>query len=315
MNTEIAEILNRIADLLDIKGVEWKPRAYRTAARVIESYPKDVSQLFNDRGLEGVEEIPGVGEGIGKKIVQYIQKGKIDEYDKLQKEMPKHVHVLMGITGMGPKKIRKLNEALGIKTVKQLEVAAKKGRIAEIEGFGDKSEQEILEGIHQLGKQVDRIPYVKAKKIADKIIALLEPMKEVLKISSAGSLRRKKNTIGDIDILVASRKGEAVIDKFVTMKDVARVLAKGPTKAAVVLKSGIQVDLRVLDPSSWGAGLFYFTGSKGYAIQMRKEAIKKGYKLNEYGLYDKDILVAGKTEQEICKKLGVKYLEPEDREF
>jgi DNA polymerase (family 10) len=222
----------------------------------------------------------------------------------------------MKIPGMGSKKVKKLNKLLNIKTVSDLEKAARSHKIAKIPNFGEKSEQDILEGIALMRKSKGRIPLKQAEKVANKIISKLKKLKEVKQISAAGSLKRKKAAIRDIDILVSSTQPEKVIEVFTNLKDIQKVLAKGPTKATIVLKSGIQSDLRVLPPESWGAGLFYFTGSKNYNIEMRKIAIKKGYKLSEYGLFDKQTgkMIAGKTEQEICKKLGVKYLKPEQRE-
>lgn len=314
-NSEIASIFFEMADMLDIKGVKWKPRAYRQAARTIESMRDDIGRIYEEGGVEALEGIAGVGEGIAEKIKQFLEEGKIKKYEKLKKSMPSHIHVLVKIPGMGPKKVKKLNKELDVSTVKQLENAAKKHRIRKIDGFGEESEKDILESIKLMRKSKGRIKYKKAKKTADRIIRQLKKMKKVKKISTAGSLRRKKETIGDIDILASSDAPEVVIEKFVSMDDVQRVVGKGSTKATVILESGVQVDLRVLPPESWGAGLFYFTGSKNFNIRMRKEAIKKGYKLNEYGLYDKKTgkQVAGKTEKEICEKIGVDWVEPEKR--
>ena len=222
----------------------------------------------------------------------------------------------MKIPGMGSEKVKKLNKLLDIKTVADLEKAARAHKIAKIPGFGEKSEQDILEGIVLMRKSKGKISLKEAEKIANKIISQLKKLTEVKRISMAGSLRRRKASIRDIDILVSSTKPEKVIEAFTKLKNIQKVLAKGPKKATIVLTSGVQSDLRVLSPESWGAGLFYFTGSKNYNIEMRKTAIKKGYKLSEYGLFDKQTgkMIAGKTEQEICKKLGVRYLKPEQRE-
>lgn len=313
-NLQIANIFYEMADILEMKGILWKPRAYRQAARAIEGMPQAIENIYKDGGLERLEEIPGVGEGIGKKIEEFLKTGKVKEHEQLKKSIPSHINVLMHIPSLGPKKVKKLNQVLKIKTINDLKRAAKTGKIRTIEGFGEKSEQDILEGIGISKTLKGRIPYSEAKAIADKIIRQLKKLKEVKDIIAAGSLRRKKPTIGDIDLLVSSNNPQKVIDAFTTLKDIQKVLAKGPTKAMVILKSGTQTDLRVIKPISWGAGLFYFTGSKNYDIEMRKVAIKLGYKLNEYGLYDKNNdLIASKTEADICKKLGVKLLKPEER--
>ncbi len=315
-NPEIAEIFFEMADMLDIQNVQWKPRAYRQAARAIDSLKNDVSEIYRKGGIKALEEIPGVGENLARKIEEYLKTGKVKAYEKLKKEVPSHINVLVKIPGMGPKKVKKLNELLKITTVAQLGKAAKQHRIAKIPGFGEKSEQDILDSIALMKKSKSHIPLKEAEKIANGIISKLKKMKEVKQISAAGSLRRKKPFIGDIDILVSSEKAEKVIDAFTSMKNIDKILGKGPTKATIILKTGVQVDLRALKPKSWGAGLFYFTGSKNFNIEMRKTAIKQGFKLSEYGLFDSMTgkMAAGKTEEEICRKLKVKCPNPEARE-
>jgi len=317
-NQEIANIFYEIADILEMQNVEWKPQAYRRAARVLEAHADDVKKVYKKSGLEGLKELPGIGEGIAKKIIEFIKTGKIKGHEKLLKSMPSHINVLMKIPGMGPKKVKKLNKILNIKTVKELENAALSHKIASVPGFGEKSEKDILESINLMKSKgsEERIPLKKAEKIANEIIAKLKKIKEVENIMAAGSVRRKKPTIRDIDIIVSSKNPAKIINAFTNIEGIQKVFAKGPRKAIIIIKS-LQADLRVFSPESWGAGLFYFTGSKSYNIEMRKIAIKKGYKLNEYGLFEKKTgkMIAGKTEEEICKKLGVKYLNPEKREI
>jgi len=315
-NQEIVNIFYEIADILEMQNIEWKPQAYRRAARILEAHADDIKKFYKKEGIEGLKELPGIGEGIAKKIVEFIKTGKVKEHEKLLKTIPSHINVLMKIPGMGPKKVKKLNKILNIKTVKELENAALSHKIAHVSGFGEKSEKDILESINLMKGSQERIPLKKAEKIANEIIAKLKKIKEVENITAAGSIRRKKSTIRDIDIIVSSKNPAKVINAFTNIKGIQKVFAKGPRKAIIMIKS-IQVDLRVFSPESWGAGLFYFTGNKSYNIEMRKIAIKKGYKLNEYGLFDKKTgkMIAGKTEEEICKKLGVKYLEPEKREI
>lgn len=315
-NTEIAAIFFEMADILEMKNVEWKPRAYRQAARAIGALPRDIGQVYKQGGIKLLKEIPGVGEGIAKKIEEYLKTGKVKHYEELKKGLSPHLDVLMKIPGMGSKKLKKLNQVLKISTVKQLEKAAKAHKIASIPGFGRKSEQDILENIALMKTSKGKMTLRAAAKAGNKLVAGLKRLKEVEKISVAGSLRRKKPLVRDIDILVSAKQPDKVINAFTKLKNIKKVLVKGPTKATIVLKSGIQADLRVLPAKSWGAGLFYFTGSKNYSIGIRKIAVKKGLKLNEYGLFDKKTgkMVAGRTEEEICRKLGVKYLKPELRE-
>ena len=299
-----------------MKGVAWKPQAYKQAARTIESYPEDIEALYKKRGLKGLQDISDVGEGIAKKIAQFIKTGKVKELQRLRKQVPLHISVLMKIPSMGPKKVKKLMELLNIKTIEQLKKAAKQHKIAKISGFGPKSEQDILEGIELFKGAKGRIPLKQAQKQAEAIVLKLKKSRAVKKIAIAGSLRRQKTTIGDLDILVSSKHPNKIIDTFTKIKGIKKVLGKGPTKASIILKTGTQADLRVIEDNSWGAGLLYFTGSKNYGIGLRKIAIKKGWKLNEYGLYDKQTnkMLAGKTEKEILKKLQVPYLTPRQRE-
>ncbi len=315
-NVKLAEIFFEMADILEMQGVNWKPRAYRQAARSLEALDEDVSRVNRRGGMKALVEIPGVGENIAKKIVEFLETGKIRSHERLMKTVPSHMNMLMKIQGMGPRKIKKLQERLKIRSVEDLEKAALENRIAAIPGFGEKSEKDILENIALMKGARGRVPLAEAEKGAKRIMARLKKLEEVKQISAAGSLRRKRPTVGDIDILVASDRPQKVIDAFTKMKAVKKVLAGGGTKGSVILKSGVQSDLRVIPLKSWGAGMLYFTGSKNYNIELRRVAIRKGYKLNEYGLFDKRTgkMVAGKTEKEICRKLGVKYLEPEERE-
>jgi DNA polymerase (family 10) len=315
-NQQIASIFYEIADILEMQNVQWKPRAYRQAAQSIDSLKEDVEEIYKKGGTKKLEEIPNIGEALAKKIEEFINAGRIKEYERIIKTMPRHIRELMKVPGLGPKKIQKLHDALKISTIEQLERAAKAHKIAPLAGFGEESEKDILEAI-PLSKQVQsRIPLKDAEKAAEKIIARLKKIKELEEIMAAGSVRRKKPFVRDLDILASSKKPEKIINTFASLPEIKKVMAKGSTKAAVVLKSGINADIRVLKPESWGAGLLYFTGSKNYNINMRKIAIKKGYKLSEYGLFDKKTgkIIAGRTEKEIANKLGIKLPKPEDRE-
>lgn len=316
-NSEIAAIFYEIADILEMQNVAWKPIAYRNAARTLESLKEPIEDIYSTGGIKKLEALPNIGDALAKKIEEYLKTGKIKEHEKLLSKIPKHIRELMKIPGLGAKKIAKLSQVLKIKTAKELEKAARAHKIVPIPGFGAKSEQNILESIELAKQEPDRIPLSQASQIANQIVSKLKKLREVKQIETAGSIRRKKPFIRDIDILASSNQPERVIDAFAKLKDIKKILGKGSTKATVILKSGIQADIRVLKPESWGAGLFYFTGNKNYNIMIRKIAIKKGLKLSEYGLFDKKTnkMIAGKSEEEIAKKLGIKLPKPEDREI
>ncbi len=324
-NQEIAKVLREIGEHLEMKNVPFKPRAYEKAAETIGSLSEEVGALYERGGIKALKEIPGVGVAIAEKIEELLKTGKLKYYEALKRSMPVNLGELTTIAGLGPKKIKALYEKLGVKNIKDLETKAKAGKIAPLEGFGKKSEENILKGVSffkSLGGRFllgEILPEVRL--IEDR----LKSLKEVDGVTIAGSIRRRKETIGDADLLVISKKPAGVMDVFVRMPDVERVLAHGPTKSAVQMKSGLQIDLRVVPKESYGAALAYFTGSKDHNVAMREIAIKKGLKLNEYGLFSAKggsasggkgtKMVAGKTEEEIYKALGLHYVEPELREM
>jgi len=315
-NIEIALIFYKIADILEMLGIEWKPIAYRRAARVIETMSKDIETIYNKDGLKGLMQISSIGKALAKKIEEYILTDKIKEYELLKKQIPKGFEDLLYVQGIGPKKVYKLFRKLKIDNIQKLENAAKKGLIRKLDGFGDKSEQEILKSIEIFKRGQERMLLGKALPIAREIESSLEKLKEVKKVVIAGSVRRMKETIKDIDILVISSNPKKVVNTFTTMPNVERVLAKGETKSSIVLKQGINSDLRVLEEKSFGAGLNYFTGSKDHNVELRRIAITKGLKLSEYGLFNakNGRYVCGRTEQDVYKKLGLSYVAPELRE-
>lgn len=313
-NSAIAAIFLEIADILDIKKVEWKPRAYRQAARSLESLNKDVSEIYKEGGLKSLEDIPGIGDALGKKIIEYLETKKIKELDKLKKNIPNHLDLLLKVPGMGPKSAKKLYDSLDVKTINQLEKACKEHKVSKLPGFGEKSEQDILESIQLSRLSKGKMPYKKAKVIATTIINHMKRCTAVKKIEYAGSLRRKKPMVRDIDILVETTNDKKVMEHFKSMRSIKKVTATGETKTQVILDSGVQVDLRTFTAKEWGAGLLYFTGSKDFNIYLRKVAIKKGLKLNEYGLFNKSgKLIASRKEKDIFKALGLDYVPPEKR--
>ena len=312
-NYEVASLLRNIAQLLEIKEeMVFKIRAYEKAALVIENLDEDIEEVWKKGKLD---DIPGVGEALTKKISEFLETGKLEYYEKLKKAVPVNMEELGSVSGLGPKTIMKLYKKLNVKNIKDLEKAAKKHKIQKIEGLGPIVEENILKSIEFAKASGKRFLLGTALDIAEEIKNKFKKLKDVNKIEVAGSLRRKKETIGDIDILITSKNSGKVMDFFTKMDDIEDVLAKGPTKASVRLE-GIQADLRVLPEKTYGAALLYFTGSKQHNIALRKIAIKKGMKLSEYGLFNKKTnkLLAGKTEEECYKKLGLKYIEPEIRE-
>jgi len=313
-NQLVANILNQIADLLDLKGeIFFKTRAYRMAAQSIEVLEEDIEDLVKKDRLQ---EIPGVGEGLAKKIKELVETGKLNYFEHLKKEIPEGLIKLLNIPGLGPKKVAALYKNLKITTLKELQHAAQEGKLRNLDGFGEITEQNIIRGIQLLEKTSGRALLNVAYLDGFNYLKYLEKCKDIEKVDIAGSLRRMKETIGDVDILASSNNPDKVMDCFIAFSEVQQILSKGSTKSSVLLKDNIQVDLRVVEPKSYGAALQYFTGSKEHNVTLRGYAIKKGYKLNEYGLFDKNTekFIAGKTEEEIYRKIGFTYIEPELRE-
>lgn len=312
-NHELVKILREIAVLLEMKGVAFKPQAYERVSDIIGSLEEDVADIYKRGGFKALEDIPGVGKGIAERIEEYIKTGRIKDYDKLKKELPVDIEGLRSVEGVGPKTILHLYKELGIKNLEQLEKAAKAGKIRGVPGLGQKTEEKILKGIgfvkSSSGRLVLGFNMSVFRAIADKI----RKVEGVEAVEFAGSVRRMQETVGDLDILVISTKPSKAMDFFISMPEVEAVHEHGPTRSSVRLKIGIDADLRVLPPESFGAALQYFTGDKYHNIQLRDIAIKQGYKLNEYGLYKGKKLVAGKTEEEIYKVLGFELMPPEIR--
>ncbi len=313
-NEFVAEILYKIADLIDIKEDNFfKTRAYRLAAQRIEVLEEDIQVLVKEKRLK---DIPGIGEAISKKITELVETGKIEFLEELKKEIPESLLSFLEIPTLGPRKVSVLYKELKIKTIEELRKACEKGKLRDLEGFGEITERNILRGITLKENVSGRFLLNLAYENGEKYLNYMKKCKDVDKASIAGSLRRMKETIGDLDILASSKKPDNVMDYFSNYEDVQRVLLKGNTKTSVLLNDNIQVDLRVVDKKSYGAALQYFTGSKEHNVVMRSIAIKNGYKLNEYGLFEKDTekYVSGESEEDIYNLLGLKYIEPELRE-
>ena len=314
-NKEIAKIFLEIAELLELKeGNRFKIRAYENAARNIENFEQNLEGIYKKSGLKGLEELEGVGESIAHKIEEFIKYKKIKKHQDLLKEFPKGFLALVDIPGMGPKTAMKLHKELNINSVTDLEKAVKKGLLKNLPGFKEKKQENIKKGIELKKKSRGRYLISEANEFADSLIKQLKNLKEADKIEVAGSLRRRQETIGDIDILVTAKKPEIVMDSFTQLPEVRRVLAKGETKSSVILNNNMQSDLRVLNPDEFGSALHYFTGNKQHNIKIRELAIKKGLKVSEYGLFKGDKKIAGKVEKELFDALGLQYIPPELRQ-
>ncbi len=310
-NLEIARIFYDIADMLDLQGVDFKPEAYRRAARNIESMSEDLEEVWKQGKLD---TLPGVGQSMAKKITQYLEEGKIQYYEKLKVDLPLGLVEVMRVPGIGPKTAKLLYDKLQIETIEQLKEAATSGGIAGIRGLGPKKVENILRGIELLAASKGRMLLGRALPLAVRVMEHLRTNAPVQRMSVAGSVRRMRETVGDIDILVTSEDWGKVMDTFVAMPYVREVLLKGDTKTSVVLEEGIQADIRVLNEDSFGSALQYFTGSKDHNIRLRNLAIERGLKLSEYGVFRGEERIAGATEEEVYAALGLRYIEPELRE-
>ncbi len=323
-NQQIAEMLREIGEYLAMQNIPFKPRAYEKAALLIDGLEEEIAGIYKQGGVKALKEIPGVGVSIAEKIEELIETGRIRELEKLKKQTPVRLDELSRIEGLGPKSIKRLHSELGVKNLKDLEKAAKAGRIAALAGFGAKTEENILKniGFAQTSGQRFFIGHIMPQ--IRRIAGRLENLKEAEKVTIAGSARRRKETIGDADILIVSKKPAPIMRQFVTMPEVINVIAHGDTKSSIKVRGGLNVDLRVVSEESYGAALAYFTGSKDHNVAMRQLAIKKGWKLNEYGLFKatsergraigKEKMIAGRTEEELYKAFGMDYIEPELRE-
>jgi len=313
-NQEIAKIFNEMATFLKMQDIPFKPYAYEKGAFSLESLKEDVSNIYLKGGKKALEEIPGIGKAMSDKIEEYLKTGKIREYEQFKKKMPLKIDELMRVDGLGPKKIKILYQKLGIKNIKDLEKAVKAHKIAPLFGFGEITERNIIQGLGFLKKDKGRFLIMKIMPTVREIYRRLERLKDIERISLAGSLRRRKETIGDVDILVVAKNPKKVMDFFVKMNDVEKVWGVGGTKASVRLKEGFDVDLRIVPKRSYGAALQYFTGSKDHNIMIRKIAIDKGLKLSEYGLFKGSKILASNTEEDVYKSLGMQWPDPELRE-
>ncbi|MGQ9587493.1 MAG: DNA polymerase/3'-5' exonuclease PolX [Thermoplasmata archaeon] len=312
-NQGIAAVFYEVADILDLQGVAFKPNAYRRAARSIESLDVDIARLAAEGKLE---EIPGVGKSVAKKIEEILKTGELQFLKKLRAQIPEGLLELLSVPDVGPKTAMALYKELGIANLDQLKEAVLDHRLRSLRGFGEKTEERILQGLRTLESKGGRILLGDAHPVAMAYIEYLRSSGSLDLVSVAGSLRRGKETVGDIDILVGDDEPSSVMEAFVSYPDVKEILMKGPTKSSVVLKNNLQVDIRAVETKSFGAALQYFTGSKDHNVAMRKIGVEMGLKLNEYGVFERDSekRVAGETEEDVYRALNLPFIPPEIRE-
>lgn len=313
-NSEIAAIFYDMADLLDILGVEWKPLAFRKAARTIEALTEPIEDIAQKGGVKTLKELPGIGDAIANKIVEYIQTGKMNEFEELQKQIPNGVRDMLNVPGLGPKKAARLFKEMKIDSLEKLEKAAKTEKIRSLSGFGEKSEEDILMGLELVKKGTERklmgviLPYARG------IAAEIQRIPGVEGTELAGSLRRRRETVKDMDMVVFTRQPEAVSKALTKLSEVESVIKVGEKMTSVRFKNGLQSDVRLLAPELVGSGMVHFTGSKEHGIALRNRAIKMGMKFSEYGLMKGARVVASKTEKDVYAALKMDFVPPELRE-
>jgi len=324
MNDEVADRFEEMADLLAAKGVDYKPRAYRRAAENVREFPRPIDERAI-QGPDAVQVIDGVGEALAEKVVEYVETGEIAELEALRDELPVEMDALTRVEGVGPKTVGDLYEALGVRTLDDLERAAREGEIREVKGFGEKTEANILDNVDFARQATERQRIGAARPLADAALDLLDGVGAVERTEVAGSLRRWRETIGDVDVLVASDDAETVVDAFADWDRADETIEAGAIKASV-RADGVRVDLRVVAPAEFGSALQYFTGSKDHNVRLRNYAIDRDMKLNEYGAFDVSELdgkgdgqragerVAGETEAGMYEALGLPWIPPELRE-
>jgi len=319
-NQEVAQILFEIGEFLELGEIPFKPAAYQQAAIAIDNMENDILDLYKKEGKKGLETIPGVGKSIAESIEEFLKTGKIKYLKELKKSSPIDLEHLTKVEGLGVKRIKRLWKELGVRNLKDLEKALDDHKIAPLFGFGEKMEENILESIQFLKQGRGRFLLREVIPEVERIIEKFKKIKGVVNLSVAGSTRRRKETVGDVDFLVAIKDTtdkylvEKIMNTFVSMDDVVKVVGKGETKSSIKTKQGLDMDLRLVKEGSFGAALQYFTGSKEHNIALRRIAIKQGYKLNEYGLFRNDRKIKGETEEEIYEKLGMEWIPPELRE-
>jgi DNA polymerase (family 10) len=312
-NSEIADLFEQLADLLDIEEANpFRVRAYRNAARMLRDHPRSMAELV--AAGEELSALPSIGKDLAGKIRTIVETGRLPLLDETAKRTPRVLSELLKIEGIGPKRVKALYRSLDIRSTEDLRRAAEAGRIRRLPGFGPKTEQAIRAGIDRLGGRSARLKLSTAESIAKPLSSYLQRCPGVKAVTVAGSYRRRKETVGDLDVLVAAARGARVMDHWAAYEEIAEIVSQGETRSTARLRDGVQVDLRVVPQVSYGAALHYFTGSKAHNIAVRRIAARKGYKVNEYGVLRGDERIAGKTEAEVFASIGLPYIPPELRE-
>lgn len=313
-NHEIADQFDKLANFLEIEGESpFRIRAYRNASRTLRNLSKEVGDLLA-QGTD-LSDLPGIGRDLAEKITTLAKTGKFPLLAKIQKRLPEALNDLMNIEGLGPKRIQLIYHHLKPKTIHELETAIQQGRLQGLPGFGEKTVKKIQQGITHLLHEARRWPLADVLPTVKAVVAYLSQIKGVSHVECAGSVRRRKETVGDLDVLAVAAESQHIMSKFVQFEEVAKVLAQGSTRSTVRLRSGIQIDLRVVTKKSFGAALVYFTGSKEHNIAIRKIALQQKHKINEYGVFDQSgDYIAGRSEKEVYRHIGLSYIEPELRE-
>jgi DNA polymerase (family X) len=313
-NADVAEVFERVANLLEIQDAnEFRVRAYRNASRTVSSLARDIADMVEKD--EDLTELAGIGEDLAGKIEEIVETGTLEQLLELEKELPGELNDLMRIDTLGPKKIHALYTELGIEDMADLRAAAEDGKIREVKGFGEKTEQKILDETARLEDAEDqRTPLIEAEQRAAPLMDYLKKSSGVKQLELAGSFRRRKETVGDLDILAACKQDSDIMERFVDFEDVEEVISHGKTKSSVVLRGDLQVDLRVVPKVAFGAALHYFTGAKAHNIAVRKIGVKKDLKINEYGVFKDEERIAGETEEEVFEQVDLPYIEPELRQ-
>jgi len=313
-NAEVARIFEEMAELLELQGANaFRVRAYRTAAQRIGDLSESVAQIVNDPD-RSLQEIPGIGKDLAEKIETIVNTHTLPQLEELRAELPAGLVQMLRIPGLGPKKVALLHKELKINSLEDLKQAAEQGQISGLKGFGKKTEQSILEGLEQVESAGDRAYLADAQVQAEAIVAALAAHESVGHVTAAGSLRRRRETVGDLDILATTSDPAAVMDLLASHRLVTRVLQRGDTKQRVRLDSGLELDLRVVPEESYGAAMQYFTGSKEHNIAIRRRALERGLKINEYGVFRGEERIAGRTEEEVYASVGLPWIPPELRE-
>jgi DNA polymerase (family 10) len=312
-NSDVANIFRQVADLLEIEGAnEFRVRAYRNAARTIATLSRNIADMVE--AGEDLTELEGIGEDLAGKIEEIVHTGDLKQLEETEQRVPPGLAEMLDISGLGPKRVEAIYEELGVTHIEALEEAAKQGRIEELEGFGARTQQKIIEDLEAARGKEERTRLDVADELVGPLLEYLREIEGVQGVEAAGSYRRRRETVGDLDILAIGQDGQAITERFAEYEDVEEVISEGETRSTVLLRTGLQVDLRVVEEQSYGAALLYFTGSKPHNIQLRDMALDQDLKINEYGVFRDVERIAGETEEEIYGLFDLSYIVPELRE-